>query len=161
MQEFRLPECILEATGQQKARFGVAPLALHDTSIATELCEELFTPNAPHIQYALSGVEIFANGSGSHHQLRKLSQRLELILAPLRKAGGVYVYSNLRGCDGERLYFDGCACIAVNGQLVAQVRLADRELPSRNLHFPLTNPPPEDAGNAICNARCRSHYCDS
>ena len=46
---------------------------------AAETCEELFTPRAPHIDLALSGVEIFSNGSGSHHQLRKLDQRLDLI----------------------------------------------------------------------------------
>ena len=40
---------------------------------------------------------------------------------PSLQAGGVYLYANQRGCDGGRLYFDGCACVAVNGQLVAQV----------------------------------------
>lgn len=33
----------------------------------------------------------------------------------------MYLYANQRGCDGGRLYFDGCACVAVNGELVAQV----------------------------------------
>jgi NAD+ synthase (glutamine-hydrolysing) len=30
------------------------------------------------------------------------------------------LYSNQRGCDGDRLYFDGCACIAINGEFVRQ-----------------------------------------
>jgi len=30
------------------------------------------------------------------------------------------LFSNQRGCDGDRLYFDGCACIAINGQFVSQ-----------------------------------------
>jgi hypothetical protein len=37
----------------------------------------------------------------------------------------------LQGCDGGRLYYDGCACVAVNGQLVAQgsqFSLADVEV---------------------------------
>ena len=42
--------------------------------LAAETCEELFTPQAPHIGLALAGVEIISNGSGSHHQLRKLNQ---------------------------------------------------------------------------------------
>ena len=37
------------------------------------------------------------------------------------QAGGVYLYANQRGCDGGRLYFDGCASVAVNGEFVAQV----------------------------------------
>lgn len=27
----------------------------------------------------------------------------------------------VQGCDGGRLYFDGCVCAVVNGKLVAQV----------------------------------------
>ena len=30
------------------------------------------------------------------------------------------MYSNLRGCDGERVYYDGCSLISVNGEFVAQ-----------------------------------------
>lgn len=36
------------------------------------------------------------------------------------QGGGIYLYSNMRGCDGERVYYDGCSMIAVNGQIVAQ-----------------------------------------
>jgi hypothetical protein len=36
------------------------------------------------------------------------------------KGGGIYLYSNQKGCDGNRLYFDGCAMIFINGNLVAQ-----------------------------------------
>jgi len=36
------------------------------------------------------------------------------------QSGGVYLLANQLGCDGDRLYFDGCASIAVNGNCVAQ-----------------------------------------
>ena len=39
---------------------------------------------------------------------------------PILKSGGVYVLSNIRGCDGERTYYDGCCMIAVNGDIVSQ-----------------------------------------
>ena len=55
-------------------------------------------------------------------QLRKLHQRVGLMRSATAKAGGVYLYANQRGCDGGRLYYDGCACIAVNGEFVAQAR---------------------------------------
>lgn len=32
----------------------------------------------------------------------------------------MYAYSNQRGCDGDRLYFDGNARIVVNGDVVAR-----------------------------------------
>ncbi len=65
----------------------------------------------------LDGVEIFTNGSGSHHELRKLHKRINLMLSATAKLGGVYMYSNLIGCDGERVYYDGCCLIAVNGEV--------------------------------------------
>lgn len=34
---------------------------------------------SPHILMGLDGVEIFTNSSGSHHELRKLHTRIELI----------------------------------------------------------------------------------
>ena len=30
------------------------------------------------------------------------------------------MFANQRGCDGDRLYFDGGACIAINGDFVCQ-----------------------------------------
>lgn len=67
---------------------------------------------------ALDGVDIIANGSGSHHELRKLKKRLKLIageaavvglnvmffhVGATSKSGGVYLYANSMGCDGGRL----------------------------------------------------------
>ncbi len=68
----------------------------------------------------LNGVEIFVNSSGSHSELRKLQTRVSLIREATRQNGGIYVYSNQRGCSGDRLYYDGCAMIIVNGRLLAQ-----------------------------------------
>lgn len=135
LERIDLPPCILAVTRPAQtpgvdgagepadatsAPFGDAYLHLDDARVASETCEELFTPGAPHVEYALGGVEIIANGSGSHHSLRKLSQRLDLIRSATAKAGGVYLYANQQGCDGGRLYYDGCATVAVNGDLVAQ-----------------------------------------
>jgi NAD+ synthase (glutamine-hydrolysing) len=68
----------------------------------------------------LDGVEIFTNSSGSHHELRKLNTRVDLIKAATQKVGGIYLYANQQGCDGDRLYYDGSAMIVVNGDIVAQ-----------------------------------------
>ena len=84
----------------------------------------------------LNGVEIFTNSSGSHHELRKLQTRTSLIVEATRQAGGIYLYANQQGqgfhldefqkimlragCDGDRLYYDGCAMIIINGRVVAQ-----------------------------------------
>ena len=101
--------------------FGVAALRFSDgVTLGCETCEELFTARPPHIDLALQGVDIIANGSGSHHQLRKLDHRLELMKHASRTSGGVYLYANQLGGDGGRLYFDGCASVFHAGKVVAQ-----------------------------------------
>ncbi|CEM11116.1 unnamed protein product [Vitrella brassicaformis CCMP3155] len=120
LEDFYLPLNVAQVTGQQKVPFGIGVIDCRDTSVASETCEELWTPHSPHIPLFLDGVEIIGNGSGSHHQLRKLDTRIDLILSATSKSGGVYLYANQQGCDGNRLYYDGCALIAVNGQVVQQ-----------------------------------------
>ncbi|GJE90327.1 glutamine-dependent NAD(+) synthetase [Phanerochaete sordida] len=120
VEDHYLPRIIARATGQTKVPFGDAVVSTMDTCIGVELCEELFTPASPHILMGLDGVEIFTNSSGSHHELRKLYTRIELIKEATLKLGGIYLYANQQGCDGDRLYYDGCAMIAVNGKIVAQ-----------------------------------------
>lgn len=118
--DFFLPRAIREATNQRVVPFGDVCLRSNFTLFGFETCEELFTPDSPHIKMALGGVEIFTNSSGSHHQLRKLNTRLDLITEATKKCGGVYLYANQRGCDGDRLYYDGSAMIVLNGEVVAQ-----------------------------------------
>ena len=117
---YTLPREIAELTGQRHVPIGIAAIATLDTLLASETCEELFVPMSPHIHFGNAGVEIIANGSGSHHELRKLDTRIALIRNASAKNGGVYLYANQQGCDGGRLYFDGCALIAQNGEILAQ-----------------------------------------
>ena len=36
------------------------------------------------------------------------------------KVGGIYLYNNLIGCDGGRVYYDGTSSVHVNGDLIAE-----------------------------------------
>jgi NAD+ synthase (glutamine-hydrolysing) len=185
LQQCALPPAVGAACGgggQRTAPFGCAILQGRDASVAAESCEELFTPVPPHVALFLNGADIVANGSCSHHQLRKLHVRVELMTHATRVCGGVYMYAvgsasalvtficalcthsahakisrsmctfthntaepagvrrraplrlhgvlcthsadanltinvhmytlqNQQGCDGERLYYDGCASV--------------------------------------------------
>lgn len=115
-----LSDILRLATSQVSCPMGVAVLVTQETKLAAEVCEELWAARSPHINFYLSGVEVITNGSGSHHELRKLNSRIDLMKNATKKCGGVYMYSNHRGCDGGRLYFDGCALVCVNGELVTQ-----------------------------------------
>jgi NAD+ synthase (glutamine-hydrolysing) len=122
LERYPLPECVqkVSASGQQWTLIGEALLDIDGVVVGSETCEELFTPDAPHIRYSLNGCDLIGNGSGSHHNLRKLNQRIDLLRSATAKGGGAYLYANQQGCDGGRLYFDGCALICVNGEIVAQ-----------------------------------------
>jgi NAD+ synthase (glutamine-hydrolysing) len=118
--DFQLPVEISEVLPQQTVPFGYGYVQFLDTAVAAEPCEELFSPMPPHAELALNGVEVFMNASGSHHQLRKLDIRIRAFIGATHTRGGVYMYSNHQGCDGSRLYYDGCSCVVVNGDVIAQ-----------------------------------------
>lgn len=111
---------ISELTGQLTVPFGDAAIATKDTCLGYEICEELWNVRSTHIDLSLSGIEIIVNSSGSYMQLRKAHITTDLIKNASYKAGGAYVFSNLRGCDGQRVYFNGCSAVALNGEIIAR-----------------------------------------
>lgn len=119
-EEFYLPRMLEAVTGQKTVAIGDAVISTLDTCIGSEICEELWNPASRHVEMCLDGVEIFTNGSGSHHELRKAYIRVDLLKSATYKCGGAYVFANQIGCDGERVYYDGCASVACNGKIVAQ-----------------------------------------
>lgn len=120
MQDFLIPDFISKIIKQKTCKFGVGIIKFNDLSYAPEICEELWIPYSPSIDLSMSGCEIIGNSSGSHFQIGKQERRYELIIESSKKNGGVFVYSNLVGCDGGRLYFDGGSFVSLNGKLIAQ-----------------------------------------
>ncbi|KAJ8349368.1 hypothetical protein SKAU_G00244980 [Synaphobranchus kaupii] len=120
VEEYFLPRMLQAVTEQESVPFGDGVLSTNDTCIGSEICAELWNPRSPHVNMGLDGVEIFTNSSASHHQLRKADHRVSLVKSATIKSGGIYMLANQKGCDGDRLYYDGCAMIAVNGDIIAQ-----------------------------------------
>ncbi|MCI4383152.1 hypothetical protein PGIGA_G00023120 [Pangasianodon gigas] len=120
VEEYFLPRMIQDVTGQVTVPFGDAVLSTKDTCIGSEICAELWNPRSPHVDMGLDGIEIFTNSSASYHELRKADQRVNLVKSATIKSGGIYLFANQKGCDGDRLYYDGCAMIAINGDIVAR-----------------------------------------
>lgn len=120
-EDYYLEDVVSQVTGQWKVAIGDAILSCRDTAVACETCEELFTPLNPSSNLGLNGAEVILNSSASHAELRKLRTRLDLISNSTRKLGGIYVYSNMTGVDGDaRMMFDGSSMVLVNGEVVAQ-----------------------------------------
>lgn len=122
IENYYLPRLIGKVTGQNCVPIGDAVISTRDTCIGFEICEELWCPNSPHIDMALDGVEIICNGSGSHTELRKGNIVTDLVKGATKKSGGCYIFSNLRGCDGERIYFNGGSSIALNGEILIRAK---------------------------------------
>lgn len=119
VEDYFLPRMIQEISNQKTVPFGDALISTVDTCIGFEMCEELWNPCSTHVPQSLDGAEILVNGSGSYHELRKNYVISDLIKSATAKSGGIYMFSNLRGCDGERVYYQGCSSIAINGDFVA------------------------------------------
>ncbi|KAI0967115.1 glutamine-dependent NAD synthetase [Xylaria arbuscula] len=119
-EEFHLPKYLQKLQGSTHVPFGDCVISTPDSCFGAETCEEMWSPAAPHIPMTLDGVEIITNSSASHFSLQKLDTRLKLIGEATRKCGGVYIYSNISGGDGDRLYFDGSAMVLCNGHVLAQ-----------------------------------------
>lgn len=120
-EKYYLEDVVRKVTGQHIVPIGDAVISTLDTAVGCETCEELFTPLNPSTYMGLNGVEIFLNSSASHAELRKLRTRLDLISNSTRKLGGIYVYSNATGVDGEaRMMFDGSSMIMANGKVLEQ-----------------------------------------
>ncbi|KAK9509611.1 hypothetical protein O3M35_006883 [Rhynocoris fuscipes] len=136
IEEYHLPQFIVAAIGQQTTTMGDAVIRTNDTTIGYEICEELWNPQSSHIPLSIEGVEIIVNSSGSYMELHKAYVTIDLIKAATFKAGGCYLFSNLRGCDGGRLFFNGCSCISMNGDVIArtdQFSLIDVEVASATI----------------------------
>ena len=57
----------------------------------------MFISFSPHILMGLDGVEIFTNSSGSHHELRKLYRRIELMKeATMKVSSSLLHHDNIR-----------------------------------------------------------------
>lgn len=120
-EKYYLEEVVREVTGQHTVAIGDAVISTIDTAVGCETCEELFTPLNPSTFMGLNGVEIVLNSSASHAELRKLRRRLDLIANSTRKLGGIYLYSNATGLDGEaRMMYDGSSMIIANGKVLEQ-----------------------------------------
>lgn len=121
VESHKLHQVVREVTGQTTVPFGDFILETPDTSVTCETCEELFVPRNPSIFTGLDGAEIILNSSASHAELRKLGRRLNLISNSTRSNGGLYVYANSTGLDGEaRMLYDGSSMIIQNGEVLAQ-----------------------------------------
>lgn len=111
-----------------------AVLAFRDTVLAAETCEELFTPQAPHIDLALAGLYVLQNGCAARLAAARICSLLRLLTLILALAGGRSSWPQRWLC-GSRARASCCPFRASHVQLACQAEAACASLCLTHAHL--------------------------
>lgn len=103
---------------------------LEDVRIGVEVCEDLWVPNPPSVDMALSGgATVILNASASSEVVGKSAYRRSLVSGQSARLYCAYAYANAgEGESTTDLVFSGESLIAENGSIVASTPLLSREM---------------------------------
>ncbi|KAH7061757.1 NAD+ synthetase [Paraphoma chrysanthemicola] len=118
MESFSLPNSV--SSVHTTVPFGDATICSLGFCMAAQSYGELFTRTTPQVVASHEKATIYTISAANYHQLGAFKSRFSKLCEVSRTRGGVLLYANQRGCDGDRVYYEGCAMIFVNGVLVAQ-----------------------------------------
>ena len=97
--------------------FGDLVFDLGFTTLALEVCEDIWSPDGPMRRRCYAGAEVVINLSASPFRLGVLDTRREMICTRAGDNHATVAYVNLVGAN-DGLIFDGGGFIAQNGRLV-------------------------------------------
>ncbi|KAF1924532.1 glutamine-dependent NAD(+) synthetase with GAT domain-containing protein [Didymella exigua CBS 183.55] len=133
LEDYHLSPQVAAVLGSRTVPIGDAVISTRDAVI---YCEDLLTPASHHDLLVKNGVD----------SVGKTADLLQGMQQSLRDNGGVIVYANQKGCDGDRFYYGGKAAVIVNGTIASQA-----------LQFSLNHVEVAVATINLSQARC---YCD-
>jgi NAD+ synthase (glutamine-hydrolysing) len=128
--------------------------SLHGIKIAYEICHDAWVDNRHACDLIGRGVQLIANPSASHFAFGKRAVVEELVQRGSALCDGVYIYSNLLGCESGRTIYGGDRLIADRGKIVAsgeRFTYRDMELTTATV----TIPPPNTATKTALGAVAR------
>ncbi|KAJ4359219.1 hypothetical protein N0V95_002385 [Ascochyta clinopodiicola] len=117
LEEYHLPPQVAAALGYETVPLGDAIVSTQDAAM---YCKDLLTPGRHHDTLVQNGVDIFTVSAAFQQSIGRTSDLLQHMQQTVRKSGGVIIYSNQKGCDGDRFYYGGKATVMVNGTIAAQ-----------------------------------------
>ncbi|TKR89093.1 hypothetical protein L596_013246 [Steinernema carpocapsae] len=114
---------------QERVLFGNAIITTSDNvKIGFETNENQWQDKTQDRNLTLANCDIVINSSVSHHVMGESRKRVNAITTNASSdLKVVYLYANHRGCDGERLYYDGMSTIAQDGVRYRQISQFDIE----------------------------------
>ncbi|MCR4689215.1 MAG: NAD(+) synthase [Saccharofermentans sp.] len=101
--------------------FGRSVFNCSGLSFAVEICEDLWVPSSPSVDYVKHGAKIICNLSCSDEIIGKARFRRDLVKMQSAKLMAAYIYADSGiGESTQDLVFAGHDLIAENGQLLAE-----------------------------------------
>ena len=99
--------------------FGKAVFKCDDLSFAVEICEDLWVPSSPSVEYVKNGAQVIFNLSCSDEIIGKAKYRRDLVKMQSAKLMAAYVYCDAGfGESTQDLVFAGHNLIAENGKIL-------------------------------------------
>ncbi|KZM23607.1 NAD(+) synthase (glutamine-hydrolyzing) [Ascochyta rabiei] len=117
LEEYHLPPQVAAALGYRTVPLGDAIVSTRDAAMYSE---DLLTPGSQHYELVQNGVDIFTVSAAFQQSVGKTSALLQHMQQLVKESGGIIIYSNQKGCDGDRFYYGGKATVMVNGTIAAQ-----------------------------------------
>ncbi|RAR01056.1 glutamine-dependent nad(+) synthetase [Stemphylium lycopersici] len=120
-ESFCLPQCIADLQGNNEVPIGDVLISTAAVCIGTLTPDELFRtePSLPTAQISES-VDIFTVSAANHFCLGNFNSLVTSLQSTGKRIGGVILYSNQHGCDGDQTYYDGGPMVLVNGEVISQ-----------------------------------------
>ncbi|MCR4729598.1 MAG: NAD(+) synthase [Saccharofermentans sp.] len=101
--------------------FGKAVFKCDDLAFAVEICEDLWVPSSPSVEYVKNGAQVIFNLSCSDEIIGKAKYRRDLVKMQSAKLMAAYVYSDAGfGESTQDLVFAGHNLIAENGKILSE-----------------------------------------
>ena len=101
--------------------FGKAVFKCDDLAFAVEICEDLWVPYSPSVDYVRNGAQIIFNLSCSDEIIGKAKYRRDLVKMQSAKLMAAYVYCDAGfGESTQDLVFAGHNIIAENGKILSE-----------------------------------------
>ena len=101
--------------------FGKAVFKCDDLSFAVEICEDLWVPSSPSVEYVKNGAQVIFNLSCSDEIIGKAKYRRDLVKMQSAKLMAAYVYCDAGfGESTQDLVFAGHNLIAENGKILRE-----------------------------------------
>ncbi|VDO94711.1 unnamed protein product [Soboliphyme baturini] len=116
-EEFFLPDFIEQ---HSVPLFGDAVLCFKDVSVAFQTGSEFLHPEGSYLWSDSSSADIFCVSAAVPHYLSGYEHLTNTVVHGYPgRYGGVLLFSNQLGCDGDQDYFDGGSIIVVNNNVVS------------------------------------------